>query len=81
MLQAYRLSVSEATGFRLYRLVFAREMRLPVNLGTPLPEPPRDIRTYAAEPDKDLDYSYKVARNVISHGHCRAEYRYSEHVV
>ena len=49
VLQAYRSSVSEATGFTPYRLAFGREMRLPVDLGTPLPKPPRDVRTLAAE--------------------------------
>ena len=54
VLQGYRSSVSEATGFTLYRLAFGREMRLPVDLGTPLPEPPRDLRTLAAELAEDL---------------------------
>ena len=54
VLQAYRSSVSEATGFTPYRLAFGRETRLPVDLGTPLPEPPRDLRTLAAELAEDL---------------------------
>ena len=39
VLQAYRSIISEATGFTPYRLTFGHEMRLPINLGTPLPEP------------------------------------------
>ena len=46
VLQAYRSTPSELTGFTPSRLVFKREMRLLVDIGTPLPEPPRDIRTY-----------------------------------
>ena len=73
--------MSEATGFTPHRLAFGREMRLPVDLGTPLPEPPRDVRTLAAELAEDLEYSYRVPREVIGHGHRRAENRYNEHVV
>ena len=40
VLQAYRSTISEATGFTPYRLTFGREMRLPIDLGTPLSEPP-----------------------------------------
>ena len=39
VLQAYRSTPSESTGFTPYRLVFGREMRLPIDIGTPLPEP------------------------------------------
>ena len=81
MLQAYRWSVSEATGFTPYRLAFGREMRLPDDLGTPLPEPPRDVRTLAAELAEELVYLYRVSREVIGHGHRRTENRYNEHVV
>ena len=56
-------------------------MRLPVDLGSPLPEPPRDVRTFAAELAEDLEWSYKVAREIIEHGHKRAESRYNERVV
>ena len=54
VLQSYRSTVSEATAFTPYRLAFGREMRLLVDLGTPLPEPPRDVRTFAAEPAEEL---------------------------
>ena len=54
VLQAYRSTVSEATGFTPFRLAFGREMRLPIDLGSPLPEPPSDIRTLAAETAEDL---------------------------
>ena len=81
MLHSYRSSVSEATCFTPHRLVFGREMRLPVDLGSPLPEPPRDVRTFAAELAEDLECSYKVARKIIGHGDKRAESRYNERVV
>ena len=81
VLQSYRSTISEATGFTPYRLVFWREMRLPVDVGTPLPEPPRDVQTFAADLAKNLEWSYKVAREVIGHGHRRAESRYNERVV
>ena len=55
VLQSYRSMVSEATGFTPFRLVFGREMRLPIDLGSPLPEPPRDVRTFAAELVEDLE--------------------------
>jgi len=55
VLQAYRSSVSQATGFTPHRLAFGREMRLPVDFGTPLPEPPRDVRTYANDLAEDLE--------------------------
>ena len=81
VLQSYRLSVSEATGFTPHRLAFGREMRLPVDLGSPLPEPPRDVRTFAAELAENLEWFYKVAREMIGHGHKHAESRYNERVV
>ena len=55
VLQAYRSTISEATGFTPYPLVFVREMRLPVDIGTPLPEPARDVRTFAADLAEDLE--------------------------
>ena len=81
VLQSYRSSVSKATGFTPHRLAFGREMRLPVDLGLPLPEPPRDARTFAAELAENLEWSYKVAREIIEHRHKRAESRYNERVV
>ena len=81
MLQSYRSTISKANGFTPYRLVFGREMRLPVDVGTLLPEPPRDVQTFAADLAEDLEWSYKVAREVIGHGHRRAESRYNERVV
>ena len=56
-------------------------MRCVVDLATPLPEPPRGVQTYAAKLAKDLEWSYKVAREIIGHGHKRAEDRYNERVV
>ena len=34
-------------------------MRLPVDIGTPLPEPPRNIRTYSNILSEDLEWAYK----------------------
>ena len=75
MLEAYRSTVSESTGFTPYRLVFGREMRLPIDSGSPLPEPPRDIRTLAVELTEDLEWAYKLAKETIGHGHRKAENR------
>ena len=55
VLQAYRSTPSEATGFTPFRLVFGREMHLPVDIGTPLLELPRNIRTYANILSEDLE--------------------------
>ena len=81
VLQSYRSTVSEATGFTPFRLAFGREMLLPIDLGLPLPEPTRDVRTFDADLSEDLEWSYKVAREIIGHGHKRAESRYNERVV
>ena len=45
VLQAYRSTHSVSTGFTPFRLAIGREMRLGVDIGTPLPEPLREIRT------------------------------------
>ena len=55
VLQAYRSTPSESTGLTPSRLEFGREMRLSVDIGTLLPEPPRDIRTYANILSEDLE--------------------------
>ena len=81
VLQAYRSTVFEDTGFTPYSLAFGREMRLPIDFGTPMPEPPRYVRTLAAELAEDLEWSYKVARETLGHAHMRAENRYNESVV
>ena len=81
VLQAYRSSITESTGFTPFRLAFGREMRLPIDLGSPMPDPPREIRTFAAELAEDLEWSYRVAREVIGLGHRRSETRYNERVV
>ena len=81
VLQAYRSTVSESTGLTPHRLAFGREMRLPVDFGTPLPEPPRDARTFANELSEDLEWSYRVAREVTGFQHRRADTRYNERVV
>ena len=56
-------------------------MRLPINLGTPLPEPLRDILTMAAGVAENLEWSYQIAREIIGFGHRRAESRYNERMV
>ena len=81
VLQSYRLSLSVATGLTPPRLAFGREMRLPVDLGSPLPKTPRDVRTFAAEFAEYLEWSYKVAREMSGHGHKRVDSRYNERVV
>ena len=62
VLQAYLFTPSTTTGFTPSRLVVGREMRLPIVIGTPLPEPPRDIRTDANILSEDLELTYKIAR-------------------
>ena len=47
VLQAYRSTPSEANGFTPNRLALGREMQLPIDVWTSLPEQPRDIRTFA----------------------------------
>ena len=81
VLQAYRLTISESNGFTQFRLAFKREMRLLVDLVTPMLDPPRDVRTFAAELIDDLEWSYRVAREVIRLGHRRLMNRYNKHVV
>lgn len=56
-------------------------MRLAIDFSTPLPEPPRDIRTYANLMLEDLEWSYQVAREVTGLEHQRSEKRYNEKVV
>ena len=50
-------------------------MRLSVDLGTPLPKPPREGRCYTAELAEELEWSNKVARKVIMHSHTLADKR------
>ena len=56
-------------------------MRLPIDLGMPLPEPPRDLSIFAFELAEDHEWFYRVAREVIWHGHKRAETRYNKYIV
>ena len=69
------------TGFTQHRLAFGREMHPFVDLPRPLPEPPLEVRTFAAELAENLEWSYKVAREIIWHRHKRAKSRYNERVV
>ena len=81
VLQAYRSTISESTGFTPYRLAYGREMRLPIDFGTPLPGPPRDIRTLARETAEDLEWCYRIAKKITGFSHRRAENRYNERTV
>ena len=81
VLQAYRSTVSVSTGFTTYRMIFGREMRFPIDHGSPLSEPPRDTRTMAAEVAINLEWSYQIAREIIGFGHRCAESRYNERLV
>ena len=80
VLQAYS-TVSESTGFTPFRVVFGREMRLPIDFGSPLPEPPRDIKTLEVELTDDYEMVYKLANKTIGHELRKAENRYNERVV
>ena len=81
VLQAYRSTPSDSTGFTPHRLVFGREMRLPIDIGTLLPVPARDIRTFANSLVEDLEWSYRAARETTGLQHHRSETRYNEHLV
>jgi hypothetical protein len=56
-------------------------MRLPVDLGNSMPDPLRDIRTVEVELEDELEWSYRVAREIIRLGHRRAKSRYNERVI
>ena len=56
-------------------------MRLPIDLGTLLFKLPRDIRTMAAKVADNLEWSYYIAREIISFGHRRAESRFNQKIV
>ena len=55
-------------------------MRLLIDVGTPLPEPPRDIHTLVNN-FVYLEWSYGIAREVSGLQHRRSEGRYNERVV
>ena len=80
-LQAYRSTISESTGFTPYTLAFGREMRLPIDFGTSLPELPRDIRPLARKTAEDLEWCYRIANEITGFSHRRAENRYNERTV
>ena len=81
VLQAYRSTRFVATGFTPHRLAFGRELRLPIDVATPLPEPASDIRTFANNLVEDVEWSYGVASEVVGLQHRRSEGRYNERVV
>ena len=61
--------------------MFCREMSFPINFGSPLLDPPCDIRTLAVELTENLEWSYNFARETIGYGHRKAETRYYELIV
>ena len=75
VLQAYQSTPSESTGFTPHRVVFGREMHLPIDIGTPLPESPRDIRTFANSLVEDLEWFYHAAHETTGLHHRRSEAR------
>ena len=81
VLQAYRSTPSEATGFTPHFLGFGSVMRLPIDLGSHLPEPPRDIRSYGNLLAENLEWAYRVAREVSGFQHACAETRYNQRLV
>ena len=56
-------------------------MRLYIELGSLLPEPTRDVRSFAAELATNLEWSYNIAQKIIGHEHTRYKSRYNERVV
>ena len=78
VLQAFQSTISESTNFTLYRLAFGREMRLPFDFKTPLPVPPREVKTLASEIAVDQKWCYRIARETTGFSHRRAENRYNE---
>ena len=81
VLQAYRSTISETTSFTPHSLVFGREMRLPIDFGALLPEPPRDVRTYASELAEEFEWCYRLSRECTGFRHRRAEQQYNERAV
>ena len=81
VLQASRLIISEATRFMTYQLIFGRVMRLPIDFGTLLPEPPRDICKIAAKVAYNIELSYQIAGKIVGFGHRHAESRYNEEIL
>lgn len=81
VIKAYRFTLSVATEFTIYRLVFYRKMRLLIDVGTPPPEPPRDIRMYANLLLEDLEWCYRVVREVTGLENRCCEARYNERVI
>lgn len=80
-MQAYRSTLSEATDFTPHRVVFGWEMPLSIDVGTPIPEPPREIRTHANSLLEYFECSYQVAREVRGLEHRGSEGRYNERFV
>ena len=77
VLQAYRSKISESTGFTLYSLAFGRKIRLPIDFGAPLPEPPLDIRTPDSEIAEDLEWCYLISKEITGFSHRCTKNRYN----
>ena len=56
-------------------------MCLPINLGTPLLNLSRIVRTFAAEIAENLKGFYCIAREIIGFGHRRSDARYYKRIV
>ena len=56
-------------------------MSRPIDIGSPLHVPPRSVRSLANTIAEDLEYSYRIAREVTGFQHKRAECRYNKRVV
>ena len=65
VLQAYRSTPPEVTGFTPHFLAFGSEMRLPVHLGSPLPEPPRNIPSYGNLPAENFGVGISRRSRVV----------------
>ena len=79
---------NKPTGRRLFKPPASRRTASPSaarcgyqSTSGPLPEPPRNIRTFAHNLVEDLEWSYGVAREVSGLQHRRSENRYNESVV
>jgi len=81
VMMAYRSTVSESTGFTPYRLVFGKEMRLGVDLGTPMPEPSMTVRSWAVRLLENLERAYAQARENLHRVHLRSSDLYDTGVV
>ena len=81
VLQLYRLTIIKSKNLSLYRLAVGCNIRLPVDFGTLLLEPARDVWFIATDFAIDLEWRNKVEQKVIGPGHRRDENRYNKSLV